>query len=825
MERFIIQECSIDGCTKRATHHASGEFCQEHGGRRLCKQDGCKNLAQQRGVCKRHGAPNYKKKTCSTEGCKKQSVRNGMCKRHGGVNNAILCSKEGCGHPVHSRKMCFHHARKKGHDDDGDGGNGMLDVVGQVVVCGVVGGGGGGDMMMMVGGDDKDRCRNRRRRRVDNDDNRSPPPPSYPQSQKQPTMTARSTAPAATVRGGTGRPLTTTTMATTPRLAASSSSSSSRPSTSDARAVFDRRNPRDKIRAVAMAPSTRTDAALPMLDGRPTTMEEMRWRKVGPPSSKSTTSRAAGGDDGRKRRRLNAYDDDHDVGRPPPSHPRCIGAGGDEFVEGDTMTTTTTAPFSLLGIGGGRRNWSGRPSSSRGVSFRSSPSSSSSSCRGDFDSSRRPTSSGVIDGRDCLTITNSSLSNVRIVNGCDRRAEIAEWYDPEELATMEKDEVEMIGGLTSSLSLYAPIIDGRDRRAAAQLLLSLSYAPGLNGLESFLEPQLESFQEPQLESLQETQRESIQETQREPIRETQCESIGEAQCESIGEAQLESFREPQQTASSTTANPTTAAPKTATLTTATLTIDDKDNCYCYHNDDCSHRRCQRQEDNDSSDRNNQLDLLAGIVASFEPSEAAASQSLSARDRGGGRSSSSQRGGGGWEDGSYNHAAAQSSSSLSYTSSIKGCKSREGSDQHIPLKSKMTEISVHIKVQDQRKVQSAKAIIPPTNEHKKFSVKIENFLQSNNLNQEVQEIFDYLFMHPSHHPLVAGPGISLSADAPFGVNHKLNIFRRSYLRQNFSESYTTKMKAGEKRTCYRSTYATGSGALTTGTPIRYDKFGH
>ena len=70
------------------------------------------------------------------------------------------------------------------------------------------------------------------------------------------------------------------------------------------------------------------------------------------------------------------------------------------------------------------------------------------------------------------------------------------------------------------------------------------------------------------------------------------------------------------------------------------------------------------------------------------------------------------------------------------------------------------------------------------------------------------------MHPpSHDPLVAGPGISLSVDAPFGVN------------QNFSESFTTKMKAGEKRTCYRSTYATGSGVVTTGTPIRYDKFGH
>jgi hypothetical protein len=99
----------------------------------------------------------------------------------------------------------------------------------------------------------------------------------------------------------------------------------------------------------------------------------------------------------------------------------------------------------------------------------------------------------------------------------------------------------------------------------------------------------------------------------------------------------------------------------------------------------------------------------------------------------------------------------------------------------------------MKVQDQRKVKSAKVIIPPTNEHKKFSVKIENFLQDKNLNQEVQEVFDYLFMHPSHHPLVAGLGISLSVDTPFGTNHKLNIFRPIYLRQNFSESFTTKIE--------------------------------
>ena len=79
---------------------------------------------------------------------------------------------------------------------------------------------------------------------------------------------------------------------------------------------------------------------------------------------------------------------------------------------------------------------------------------------------------------------------------------------------MEKDDVEMIGGLTSSLSLYAPIIDGRDRRAAAQLLSSLLYVPGVNGLKSFQEPQLESFQEPQLESFQETSREGLRQVAR-----------------------------------------------------------------------------------------------------------------------------------------------------------------------------------------------------------------------------------------------------------------------------------------------------------------------
>jgi hypothetical protein len=95
--------------------------------------------------------------------------------------------------------------------------------------------------------------------------------------------------------------------------------------------------------------------------------------------------------------------------------------------------------------------------------------------------------------------------------------------------------------------------------------------------------------------------------------------------------------------------------------------------------------------------------------------------------------------------------------------------------------------------------STKAIIPPANEYKKLSVKIEKFIQVNNLNKEVKEVFDYLFNHPSHHPLVAGPGISSTVDAPYGVNCKLNILRASYLCQNFSENIRTKKKTTKRRT--------------------------
>ena len=109
-----------------------------------------------------------------------------------------------------------------------------------------------------------------------------------------------------------------------------------------------------------------------------------------------------------------------------------------------------------------------------------------------------------------------------------------------------------------------------------------------------------------------------------------------------------------------------------------------------------------------------------------------------------------------------------------------------------------EITVHVKMQGQRNY-SVKAINPPANECKKFSEKILKFIQINNLNLEVKEVFDYLFNYPSHHPLVAGPGISLTVDAPYGVNNKLNILRASYLRQNFSENICTKRRLQKRGT--------------------------
>ena len=105
----------------------------------------------------------------------------------------------------------------------------------------------------------------------------------------------------------------------------------------------------------------------------------------------------------------------------------------------------------------------------------------------------------------------------------------------------------------------------------------------------------------------------------------------------------------------------------------------------------------------------------------------------------------------------------------------------------------------------------------------FSEAITNFLQDRPiLKQAVRDVFNDLYMFPSHHPSVAGRGVCLAVEAPFSSNHTLNVNRKSYLRQNYGEElpFTETTQEG---TCYRATYGTACGVRTHGTPPRYVSF--
>ena len=102
----------------------------------------------------------------------------------------------------------------------------------------------------------------------------------------------------------------------------------------------------------------------------------------------------------------------------------------------------------------------------------------------------------------------------------------------------------------------------------------------------------------------------------------------------------------------------------------------------------------------------------------------------------------------------------------------------------------------------------------------FSEAIATFLKDRpELNHAVGDVFDDLYMFPSHHPSVVAKGVCLAVEAPFSLNHKLNVDRIAYLRQNYAEEvpFTETTQEG---TCYRATYGTACGVRTHGTPPRY-----
>jgi hypothetical protein len=57
--------------------------CKRHGAKvKQCSSEGCVQIAQKGGLCRRHGAK-IKVKKCIREGCTNNAQKGGVCKRHG----------------------------------------------------------------------------------------------------------------------------------------------------------------------------------------------------------------------------------------------------------------------------------------------------------------------------------------------------------------------------------------------------------------------------------------------------------------------------------------------------------------------------------------------------------------------------------------------------------------------------------------------------------------------------------------------------------------------------------------------------------------------
>ncbi|ETK82750.1 hypothetical protein F441_12188 [Phytophthora nicotianae CJ01A1] len=75
--------CKTEGCTKRAI---SRHLCRFHGGGTKCKSDGCEKLGLPtgKGFCYKHARENgiQVKPNCKIEGCTNLRQKFGRCKRH-----------------------------------------------------------------------------------------------------------------------------------------------------------------------------------------------------------------------------------------------------------------------------------------------------------------------------------------------------------------------------------------------------------------------------------------------------------------------------------------------------------------------------------------------------------------------------------------------------------------------------------------------------------------------------------------------------------------------------------------------------------------------
>jgi len=87
-----IPKCSVEGCKNKAQQ---GGICITHGGkeiRRRCSAKDCTKLAQKDGVCITHGAK-VRRYICTSEGCTNWRVRGGFCKRHSADKDKVSDSR------------------------------------------------------------------------------------------------------------------------------------------------------------------------------------------------------------------------------------------------------------------------------------------------------------------------------------------------------------------------------------------------------------------------------------------------------------------------------------------------------------------------------------------------------------------------------------------------------------------------------------------------------------------------------------------------------------------------------------------------------------
>ena len=81
----------------------------------------------------------------------------------------------------------------------------------------------------------------------------------------------------------------------------------------------------------------------------------------------------------------------------------------------------------------------------------------------------------------------------------------------------------------------------------------------------------------------------------------------------------------------------------------------------------------------------------------------------------------------------------------------------------------------------------------------------------------RNICQKLLSNPSHHPSELGPGISLTAEAPYNANNvQVNVRRKAYLRAYFGKD-TRKSSLHKNSTVMRHIYGTGCGSVTHGAP--------